>query len=254
MSILQEHWQIVLLFFGVALLYSSVGFGGGSSYLAVLALFGLEFKFLRAISLLCNITVVSNGSLQYFKKGFLDFKKVLPLVLMSIPMAFLGGKLPLTEKTFFILLAFTLFVAAILVWFQPWLIKQSMSWKLSSENVLINLIIGGIIGFISGMVGIGGGIFLSPVLFILDWDEPKKIAATASFFILVNSIAGLAGQFQNSELAMDWTFALVLMASVALGGFIGTYLGTSQLRQDTVRKGTALLIAYVAYNLMMRYV
>ena len=119
MQLLAQHSEILLLFFGVALLYSSVGFGGGSSYLAILALYGFDFKIIRAISLLCNITVVSNGTFQFYKQGFINFKKMFPLVLMSIPMAYLGGKVPLKEKSFFIILGITLLVAAFLMWFQP---------------------------------------------------------------------------------------------------------------------------------------
>ncbi len=253
MEIIKQHWELLILFFGIALLYSSVGFGGGSSYLAVLALFGLDFKFLRAAALLCNITVVSNGSVQFYRKGFLDFKKVFPLVLISVPMAYLGGKLPLTEETFFIILGFTLLTAAFLVWFQPWLIQKAEAVKIKSNNLALNLALGGFIGFISGVVGIGGGIFLSPILYIINWDEPKKISAAASFFILVNSISGLFGQFQNKAFEMDWGFAISLMVAVAMGGIIGTYIGTVTFNQNMVRKATAILIAYVSYNLLTKY-
>ncbi len=253
MNILLSHWEILVMFFFVALLYSSVGFGGGSSYLAILALFGLEFKFLRAAALLCNITVVSNGCLQFYKKGFLKLKKVLPLVIISIPLAYLGGKIPLTEKVFFIILAFTLISAAVLIWFQPKLKSIEVLKSDEKTPLWLNLSIGGLIGFISGMVGIGGGIFLSPILYLLNWDKSKVISATASFFILVNSISGLLGQFQGNTFTMDWGFALSLVLVVSIGGFIGTYLGTVKLDESKVRKATAVLIAYVGLNLLQKY-
>lgn len=253
MTLLQEYWPVLLLFFGVALLYSSVGFGGGSSYLAILTLFGFQFSFLRALALLCNITVVSNGTFQFWRKGLLDFKKILPLGIVSVPMAYLGGKLPLKEQTFFVLLGITLILAAILMWFQKNLQNNKRHEWMTKNMTIFNVIIGGVIGFISGMVGIGGGIFLAPLLYLLKWDEPKKIAATASFFILVNSIAGLIGQAGNPNFEMNWPLALSLMAAVGLGGIVGTYVGTVKFNPNTVRRLTAILIFYVAVNILSKY-
>ena len=115
------------------------------------------------------------------------------------------------------------------------------------------MVIGAFIGYISGVVGIGGGIFLSPILYIINWDKPQKISAMASFFILVNSISGLVGQFQTPDFSMDWGFAFALMVAVAVGGQIGTYLGTVKFNQSMIRKATAVLIAYVSYTLLTKY-
>jgi uncharacterized protein len=243
-----QNIELLLLFFGIALLYSSVGFGGGSSYLAIMALFNFDFKVLRSVSLLCKITVVSNGTLQFYRKGLLNLKKVMPLVFASVPMAFLGGKMSITEKTFFILLGITLLLAAVLLWFQPQ--KRLISITSFSDKIGFNAFLGGSIGFLSGMVGIGGGIFLSPVLNMLNWDNPKNIAATASFFILVNSLAGLLGQATTLTSDLPWTLVLFLMISVAFGGFLGTYLATNKFSQLWVRKVTAILIAYVSYTVL----
>ncbi len=251
-EILSQYWQIIFLFFIIALLYSSVGFGGGSSYLAILTLFDLKFGFLRAASLLCNIVVVSNGSFQFYRKGLLDFKRMFPLVCASIPMAFLGGKVPIKEHTFFIVLGITLLIAAVFIWFQDAIPKISAFEK--TNEIWLNIVIGGLIGFLSGLVGIGGGIFLSPLLYLLKWDEPKKIAATASFFILVNSIAGLLGQMNSSFFKMNWNLVYLLMLSVSLGGFFGSYLVTQKLSSTLIRKGTALLIAYVSYTVLSKYI
>lgn len=251
-EILSQYWQIIFLFFIIALLYSSVGFGGGSSYLAILTLFDLKFGFLRAASLLCNIVVVSNGSFQFYRKGLLDFRRMFPLVCASIPMAFLGGKVPIKEHTFFILLGITLLIAAVFIWFQGAIPKISAFEK--TNKIWLNIVIGGLIGFLSGLVGIGGGIFLSPLLYLLKWDEPKKIAATASFFILVNSIAGLLGQMNSSFFKMNWNLVYLLMLSVSLGGFFGSYLVTQKLSSTLIRKATALLIAYVSYTVLSKYI
>lgn len=268
MEIFLNHIDILLLFFAVALLYSSVGFGGGSSYLAILALYSFEFTFLRAIALLCNITVVTNGTLQYYRHKLFDFRRTLPLVLASVPMAYLGGMVKLEAKTFFILLGITLFLAAIAVWFRPSVkivderqqIKDSFSLppvrtglEEGRGGVSLSLLLGSTIGFLSGMVGIGGGIFLSPLLYLINWDEPKRISAVASLFILVNSISGLLGQFQTGIPNFDWQLAAGLMVSVALGGFIGNYLGIVRFKPIIVRRATAILIAYVSIQLLVKY-
>lgn len=250
MALFIQHWDLLLAFFVIAMLYASVGFGGGSSYLAILALFEINFSFLKAAALICNITVVSNGTFQFYRKKLLDFKKMLPLVLSSVPMAFLGGKMLLKEQTFFIILGITLALAAILLWFQP----QQKAKSTFQNKIWLNVFIGASIGFLSGLVGIGGGIFLSPLLFFINWDEPKKIAATASFFILVNSISGLIGQFSGPKIDIDWVFIGYLVVSVAAGGAIGTYMLTRKFSSKMVQKATAVLIAYVSYTILKKYI
>jgi hypothetical protein len=263
MDLFLNYGDLLLLFFMVALLYSSVGFGGGSSYLAILALHSFEFTFLRAVSLLCNITVVTNGTWQYYRRKLFDFRRTLPLVLGSVPMAYLGGMVKLEAKTFFVVLGCTLFLAAIAVWLRP--DKRNKEQGIRSEGLLnffpqhrsksvfISIALGAFIGFISGMVGIGGGIFLSPLLYLINWDEPKRISAVASLFILVNSISGLLGQFQNGIPDFNWQLGGMLMVSVALGGFIGNYLGIVRFKPIIVRRATAVLIAYVSVQLLVKY-
>lgn len=250
-----ENWEIVVLFFLIASLYSSVGFGGGSSYISMLAFYGLPFTFVRSAALICNIVVVSNSSVQYWRNGLLNIKKILPLVLLSVPMAYIGGKIPLKENSFFILLGVTLLIASVLMWFQPKASEPRTSALFSDRNQFIfDLLIGGFIGFISGMVGIGGGIFLSPLLYILKWDEAKNISAASTVFILVNSISGLIGQNNFSIFEEHKFFVPALVIAVFAGGFLGNYLTILKLKQDTVRKATAVLIAYVSVNLLMKYI
>lgn len=246
-----HDYELYLLFFGVALLYASVGFGGGSSYLALLALYGVEFKLMRVTALLCNIVVVSGGTYIFYKKGLLDWKKVLPIVAVSVPMAYLGGRLPIKEQTFFLILAVSLFIAGLLMFFQKSL-GSSGETEVRKNKPEVNAAIGGGIGFLSGMVGIGGGIFLAPLLHLMRWSAAKAIAATASFFILVNSIAGLIGQWQQPDFQWNWKFSIGLMVSVFLGGQIGSRLAADQFRQDVVRKMTAALVVFIAVRIFLK--
>ena len=251
-EIVFEHWEIIILFFLIAVLYSSVGFGGGSSYLAVLALTSMAFVEIRATALLCNIVVVTSGTYLYAKKGYYNWKKVMPLVIFSIPMAFIGGYLKISEIVFFILLGFTLLIAAIFMWISKYIAEISKE-KQTQNSISKEASYGGIIGFISGMVGIGGGIFLAPLLHLTNWDTPKRIAATASFFILVNSIAGLIGQTQHPEFAINWKLTSVLLGTVFIGGQIGSRISFKRFSPLVLKRMTALLIAFVGMRILWKH-
>jgi uncharacterized protein len=245
------HWELLFLFFTIAAVYASAGFGGGSSYLAVMGLFSIPMQTMRSTSLMCNIVVVIGGTYILWKGGYLNFKKILPLSIASVPMTFLGGMMPLKEHTFFVLLGFSLILAALLMLFQQYLKNEMPENQLSKGlKPLESSVIGGTIGFLSGMVGIGGGIFLSPILNLVKWDTPKNIAATASFFILVNSIAGLAGQLYQNKFTLDWQFALPLMCAVLLGGQLGSRFSDLKLNQAWVRRVTAALVFYAGVNIL----
>jgi uncharacterized protein len=247
-----DNWLIITLFFVVAMFYASVGFGGGSSYLAVLALTALAFTQIRATALLCNIVVVSGGTYMYIKSGYFNYKKIIPLVLLSIPLAFLGGYLKISFKLFYILLGFTLTVAAISMWLSKY-IDKSEKETLNETHPVKDATIGGVIGFISGLVGIGGGIFLAPLLHLTKWDTPKRIAATSSFFILVNSVAGLLGQIQNPDFEIEPKLTLTLLLTVFVGGQIGTRMSLKHLNPNTVKRLTAVLIAFVGIKLLLKH-
>ena len=247
-----QYWHIILLFFIGAILYSSVGFGGGSSYLAILALSGIVFTQIRATALLCNIVVVSGNVFIFLQQKKVNFKKILPLVLLSVPLAFLGGKMKINQQFFFILLGFTLLFAAITMWFSKQIV--AFNEKNSNPKSIRNASFGGIIGFISGMVGIGGGIFLAPLLHLTNWDTPKKIAATASIFILVNSIAGLIGQYSNPNFIIDWNLTSILLVTVFIGGQIGSRMSNKLFTPIQLKKATAILIAFVSLRILYKYI
>ena len=247
-----QYWHIILLFFIVAILYSSVGFGGGSSYLAILALTGIVFTQVRATALLCNIVVVSGNVFLFLQHKKVDFKKIIPLVLCSIPLAFLGGMIEISQHLFFILLGFTLLFAAITMWFSKRIVAYNE--KKWNSKLVKNASFGGIIGFISGMVGIGGGIFLAPLLHLTNWDTPKKIAATASVFILVNSIAGFMGQYSNPDFVIDWRLTGVLLGTVFIGGQIGSRKSNYFFTPIQLKKATAILIAFVSIRILWKYI
>ena len=245
-----EHWEILFFFFGIALLYASVGFGGGSSYLAILALYEYSFLDIRSTALLCNIAVVTGSIILYQKNHIVPWKGLLPLVLVSVPLAFLGGLLPITERAFFIVLAMALSLSAILMWFQPQLSADAAPRKIPA---VANGVLGGSIGFLSGMVGIGGGIFLSPLLHLIRWAQPKVIAAAAAVFILVNSLSGLFGQMFHPDFHLEWRFVLPLLLSVIAGGQIGSRLGISYFSQVMVKRATAILVLYVSIRIFLKY-
>lgn len=249
-QVFSTYWYVIVLFFWVAILYSSVGFGGGSSYLAILAMTGIAFTQIRSTALLCNIVVVIGNVFLFSQAKLYHWKKVIPLVLLSVPLAFLGGYLRISQTFFFILLGFTLFFAAITMWVSK---RISNSSESKSNNFAKNATYGGIVGFVSGMVGIGGGIFLAPLLHITNWDVPKKIAATASLFILVNSISGLAGQYFNPDFFIDWNLTGILLITVFIGGQIGSRLSNKFFSPIQLKRATAILIAFVSIRILMKY-
>lgn len=250
LNTLTVNWQIIVAFFVIAVLYSSVGFGGGSSYLAVLSLFGLPFIQMRALALICNITVVSGNIYGFIKRKEYQWRKVLPLILISVPLAFLGGKTSINKTHFSIFLAITLILAAIFMLIAHY-VKPPV--KNSRPNSLKDFSFGGIVGFISGMVGIGGGIFLAPLLHLTKWATPKKIAASASLFIFANSIAGLIGQSQNPTFYFEPVFTSILVLTVFIGGQIGSRMQEKIISPILLKRMTALLILFIGIKLLIEH-
>lgn len=245
------HPEIIVFFFIIAFVYASVGFGGGSSYLAILAVYAFPFKEMRLIALICNIIVVTGGTWVYIRNRQVKWERILPIALVSVPAAFAGASLRISQNTFFIILGCSLITAAILLWVQTR--TQELPVTPASKNFLKDGIIGGAIGFLSGMVGIGGGIFLAPVLNLLRWDDAKKIAATASVFILVNSVSGIAGQLIHLPPALHWVRILLLCLAVLAGGQLGSRLGSLKFKQLTIRRVTAILVFFAGVEVLYRH-
>lgn len=239
---------VIALVFGlIAFLYSSAGFGGGSSYLAVLTLFAVPFIETRFIALCCNVVVVLGSAIVFYRAGLIKWKKILPLVILSVPMAWLGGRIELDRHTFLILLGISLTIAG------PAMILRGRNTKRNLKTSIAgNAIIGGGIGFLSGLVGIGGGIFLAPLLHLSRWDKPKVIAATASIFILLNSLAGLWGQSLNNQFSVDPTLLVSAIVAVIIGGQLGVRLSVRKLQAKHLRWVTAVLVTYVGIRILIQ--
>ena len=237
------------IFFFIALFYSSVGFGGGSSYLAILSLVIADFYEIRSTALILNICVVSIGTLVYIKNGVLKPKLLWPFFVLSIPMAYLGALVKLSQNAFFLLLGSALFLAGIFM-----LLKFVQS-KLESVEFSTSkkMLLGGSIGLLSGISGIGGGIFLSPVLNLLKWKDPRIIASLASVFILVNSIAGIVGLNVAGTFKLDYELIYKLIIAVVLGGSLGSYLSSKKFNLKILGILTALLVLYVGLKLILEH-
>lgn len=243
--------ELCILFFVVALLYASAGFGGGSSYLALMALWNVEFHMMKSTALICNIVVVAGSVFHFYKAGHLPMKKAWQISLASIPMAFIGGYLPLSQKTFFLLLGIALTIAALAMCYR-FIAEKNYVPDEDNKGRFKYGVIGALIGLLSGMTGIGGGIYLSPVLRLGRYDTAKNIAGLCSFFILVNSIGGLLGQAAKKQLVFDLHFSTPLLLAVIIGGQIGARLSAAVLKPRVVEAATALLILYAGVRMFFQ--
>ena len=239
------------LFLVTATLYSSVGFGGGSTYLALLLISGVPYFIFPVIALTCNIIVVSGNCLNYIRAGNLNFKLLIPYLLGSIPLAFIGGSLHIEKNLFEIILFIVLSMAGIflLLKFKSY-DDQDKSYR--KIPLSLSIFLGGILGFISGVVGIGGGIFLSPILFLLSAGRPKHIVTAASLFILINSLSGIAGQLLKNEVIVELPNYWHLMLAVLVGGQLGNFLNLKIFPTKFLALVTALLIIFIAVRMAYR--
>ena len=243
---------LAILFLVSATLYSSVGFGGGSTYLALLLIWGIPYFIFPIVALSCNIIVVSGNCFNYIRAGNLNLKLLLPYLYGSIPLAYIGGSLPIEKKLFEILLFLVLTIAGTLLLFnfKSYDDKEENYTKVSS---IISVLIGGILGFISGVVGIGGGIFLSPILFLLRAGKPKHIVTVASLFILLNSISGIIGQLTKNTIHSEIQNYWYLLVAVLIGGQIGNYLNLKIFSTRVLALVTAFLVLFVAFRMLIRF-
>ena len=240
-----------ILFLITAILYSSVGFGGGSTYLALLLIWDIPYYIFPVIALICNIIVVSGNSFNYIKSGNHNFKLLIPFLISSLPFAFLGGTLSINKEIFEVLLFFVLSIAGIL------LLISNKSYEdkdiiIKKISFFLSLVLGSILGLISGIVGIGGGIFLSPILFLLKAERPKVIATTASLFILINSISGILGQLTKNSVIIEIVSYWPLLVCVLIGGFFGNFINLKIFSNRMLAIITSLLVIFVAIRMSYR--
>ena len=240
-----------ILFFVTAILYASVGFGGGSTYLALLLLWGIPYFIFPVLALTCNIIVVSGNCFNYIRAGNLNLKLLIPYLIGSIPLAFIGGSLPIEKEFFEILLFVVLTIAGVLLLFK----FNSYDDKIEIFRkipILVSILIGGILGFVSGVAGVGGGIFLSPILFLLKAGKPKHIVTTASLFILINSLSGIFGQLTKSTVLNEIQNYWFLFLAVLIGGQIGNFLNLKIFPTRILALVTAALVLFVAIRMAFK--
>lgn len=225
----------------VAFVYAAAGFGGGSAYLAVLAMTAIPFQALPEIALVCNVVVTLGGVWHFYRGGHLSVKRVLPFFVLSIPMAFIGGQIELGQQAFYVLLGGALVAAGV------WMLIPRRGGAVrplsSRQEWAFGLVLGAVLGLLSGMTGIGGGVYLAPLLLLTGWTTPKQTAATAALFIMVNSAAGLAGHLVKS-VHIGWTI-VPLAAAALIGGQIGSRLGSYRLSGVAVQRLLAAIIIVV---------
>ena len=243
---------LVILFLVTAILYSSVGFGGGSTYLALLLIWGVPYFIFPVIALSCNIIVVFGNCFNYIRTGNFNFKLLYPYLIGSIPLAYIGGSLTIEKQLFEILLFLILLVTGILLFF------NFRSYEDKDESyrkipIFISVITGGFLGFISGVVGIGGGIFLSPILFLIRAGRPKHIVTATSLFILINSISGIIGQLTKNNVLLELQNYWYLLIAVLIGGQIGNFLNLKIFPTRMLALVTALLVLFVAARMGLRF-
>jgi uncharacterized membrane protein YfcA len=234
---------IILAIFVVAILYSSVGHGGASGYLAVMAFLAVAPEITRPTALVLNVFVASIAAFQFYRAGYFSWKTFLPFAATSIPFAFLGGMIQLPTTAYKIILGLVLIFAAVrLAW------KFTTDAEVKEPKIWLALIIGGVIGLLSGLVGVGGGIFLTPVLLLMNWSETKKAAGVSALFILVNSISGIAGNYEQvTKLPSNVWFWI---AAAVVGGIIGSTLGAHRFNSLMLRRVLAVVLLFAGVKLI----
>jgi uncharacterized membrane protein YfcA len=240
-DILISPYIIAILFFIVALSYSSVGLGGGTSYAALLAIAGYNSTMIPMISLSLNVIVTSIGSYYFIHNKHANYRLVAPFLLSSMPMAYLGGALQLPQELFFLLLLVALLFVAARIYF--W---KDTTFHLGLGNtgkIIFSLVTGSVLGMLAGITGIGGGIFLVPLIIILGLGTVKEAAACGAIFVWLNSLAGLVSRLQYN--AIDLIEHVPLIVAVILGSTLGSTLGSSRLSRKAMEKilGVIVLVA-----------
>lgn len=240
---------LALAFLVTALLYASVGFGGGSTYAALLALSGLDYRLLPLVALACNIAVVTGGTIRFARARLVPWRRALVLVGLAGPASFIGGLIPIGRDAFMLLLGSSLVLTSLtmLIPVAPARVGKPTRFARTVP------VAAPVLGFLAGLVGIGGGIFLAPLLHLVRWQGAREIAATASLFILVNSVFGIAGQMLKNGtglLGAAIEASLPLLFAVVIGGQIGSLMAARLLPPQWIRWLTAVLVLIVGVRLL----
>jgi uncharacterized membrane protein YfcA len=241
---------VLAAFFVTALLYASVGFGGGSTYSAILALSGMDYRLLPIIALACNIVVVAGGTVRFARARITPWRSAAAITLLAAPAALLGGLTPIDKDVFLLLLGLSLLLTGVTM-LLPIADNASAQPTRFARWIPFSVVP---IGYLAGLVGIGGGIFLAPLMHLTRWRDAKAIAATASLFILVNSLFGLFGQMLKrgpDAFGAAISGSLPLLLAVAIGGQIGSLLAIKYLPQRAIRWMTAALVIWVGGRLLL---
>ena len=244
---------LTIFFFITAILYASIGFGGGSTYLALMLIWDIPFYIFPIIALICNIIVVTGNSINFLRTKNTNLSLLTPYLIGSVPFAFVGASISINKSLFEILLFFVLIIAGIFLLLEN---KSFDKDKIAIRQIpkILSILIGSIIGFISGLVGIGGGIFLSPILFLLKAGYPKHITSTASLFILINSLFGVAGQLTKNIVLDEFLNYWPLFIAVLIGGQIGSFLNIKFLSNKVLATITSFLVIFVAIRMCIRLI
>ncbi|MFC1824930.1 TSUP family transporter [Thermodesulfobacteriota bacterium] len=240
-DITSSAYFIAALFFLIAFTYSSVGLGGGSSYTALMAILGFNTLEIPMITLFLNLLVTSVGSYHFIKYKHAKFKLIFPFLVTSIPMAYLGGSLKLPKEMFYWLLLISLLFVAVRIYFWNNIaIKPNIG---KTGKIAVSLLAGSVLGLLAGIVGIGGGIYLIPLIIILGLGTEKEAAASGAIFILINSLSGLIARLQYNP--VDLTDYIPLIVAVLAGGAAGSFLGSTKFSPRTMQKilGTVIIVA-----------
>lgn len=245
MELLDLTFLSFLIFIG-AILYSSVGHGGASAYLAVMALYGLAPEEMKPIALVLNILVSSIGAWKYLKVGYFSWSIFLPIVIAAIPFSFLGGYVTAPSNVYKIITGVILLFAAIRLMIH----KENSDQVLKKMPLYLAMICGAVIGFLSGLIGVGGGIFLSPLLIFTGWASTKTTSGISAMFILVNSVSGILGHFTSNSLQLP-TYIWLLAVLAIIGGFIGSHIGSKGAKNLFILRLLAVVLVIAGVKLIL---
>lgn len=233
-----------ILVFVAAILYSSVGHAGASGYIASMVLLGISTNVMKPTALVLNILVATIATLKFYKAGYFSWEKFLPFAIVSIPFSFLGGSLTSPDKIYKLVVGLVLLYSA----FRMFFYKNNENVSIKNIPIIYALICGSLIGFLSGLIGVGGGIFLSPLLLMMNWSDVKQTSGISAMFILVNSISGLLGHISSLNNIPD--NIIYLLFSAFLGGWIGSEYGSKKFSRKTIQQLLSIVLFIASSKLL----